>query len=88
MLITGAILLGTRYEKFYEITGTCKEGTEAAAFVSGEKYKFMMYAMTAHGSACFLHWLNQISNHYGMKVMAVYFMIAKMIIFFIIMIKI
>jgi len=88
MLITGLILLGTRYEKFYEISGTCPENTEGAAFIAGDKEKFMTYAMTAHAAACILHWFNQIFNHFEMKVIATFFTVAKMIIFFIIMIKI
>lgn len=88
MLITGLILLGTRYDKFYEINGTCAEGSEGAAFIAGDKVKFMTWAMTAHATACILHWLHQVFDHYEMKVIATFFTIAKMIIFFIIMIQI
>lgn len=86
MLITGLVLLGTRYEKFYEITGTCPAGTEGAAFVDGDKYKFMMFAMTAHGSALVLHWLYKIFEHYEMKVFASFLVVTKMIVFFTLMI--
>lgn len=82
------MLLGMRYEKFYEINGTCPEGTEGAAFVNGDKYKFMNYAMIGHAAGIALHWLHQIFNHYDIKVFATFFIVAKMIIFFYIMIKI
>ena len=41
MLATGLILLGTRKDKFFEINGTCPEGTEGAEFVNGNKFVFM-----------------------------------------------
>ena len=88
MLCTGLILLGTRFDKFYEINGTCPEGTEGAAFVNGDKYKFMTYAMAAHASACVLHWLNYLFKSLDMQVFATFFLIGKIIIFFVIMIKI
>jgi hypothetical protein len=80
--------LGTRYDKFYEINGTCPEGTEGAAFVDGDKYKYMMFAMTAHGSALVLHWLHKLFEHYEMKVFASFLIVTKMIIFFSLMIQI
>jgi len=41
MLATGFILLSTKYEKFYEIDGTCPEGSEGAEFVNGNKFVLM-----------------------------------------------
>ena len=41
MLATGLILLSTKYDKFYEIDGTCPEGSEGAEFVNGNKFVFM-----------------------------------------------
>lgn len=58
MLVTGIILLTTRYEEFYKIEGVCPEGTEGAEFVNGNKFVFMQYAMVAHAAALILHWLN------------------------------
>jgi hypothetical protein len=48
----------------------------------------MSFAMTAHASAIVLHWLHQILSHYEMKVLATFFILAKMIIFFLMMIQI
>lgn len=41
MLATGAILLSTRPEKFYQINGTCPAGTEGEKFVEGDKELYM-----------------------------------------------
>lgn len=88
MLITGLILLCTRYDKFYEIDGVCPEGSEGAEFVDGNKFLFMQYAMVAHSAALVLHWLNQIFSFYEFKVLATFFIVAKMIVYFLLMIQI
>ena len=41
MFFTSLILIGRDQDKFYEITGTCKEGTAAAKFQTDDKYTFM-----------------------------------------------
>ena len=88
-MITGLILLGTRYDKFYDTTGPpCPAGTEGEAFVNGDKFKLMSYAMLAHAAGAVLHWLHQIFNNYEMRVFGTIFIVLKLIIFFVIMIVI
>jgi hypothetical protein len=41
MFFTSLILIGRDQDKFYEITGTCKEGTAAAKFQTDDKFTFM-----------------------------------------------
>jgi hypothetical protein len=89
MLITGLVLLGTRYDAFYEIDGVCPDDDkEGLAFVNGDKEKFMTYAMTAHASALVLHGLHSIFNYCDMKVFATFFLVGKIVVVFVLMISI
>jgi hypothetical protein len=87
MLVAGGILLLTRYEKFFDIEGTCPPG-EAEDFRTGGKYTLMTYAMTAHATALFLHWMYQLLNHFEIKVLANMCLVTKMITFFVLILKI
>ena len=42
--------------------------------------------MIAHAAGLALHWLNWVFNYYDYKILATFFIVAKMIIYFILMI--
>ena len=88
LLLTGCILLGTNYENFYQIEGTCPEGTEAQEFILGFKFTLMNLAMTAHAVCLISHWLYQLLSHYEVKVVANLFLMLKMFVYFVAILKI
>lgn len=83
LLLSGCILLATNNESFYQIEGTCPEGTEAQDFILGYKETLMNMAMTSHAVCLVFHWLYQLLSHYEMKVVANLFLMAKMIVYFV-----
>ena len=88
LLLTGSILLATNYESFYQIEGTCPEGTEAQDFILGYKYTLMNLAMAAHAVCLVSHWLWQLLNHYEFRVVANIFLMLKMFVYFVATLKI
>ena len=88
LLISGLIQLTRNFENFYEIVGTCPEGTEAQDFILGHKYTLMNLAMTSHAVCMISHWLYQLLSHYEVKVIANIFLMLKMLIYFVSILKI
>ena len=88
MLIAGGVLLGTRYNAFFEINGTCPKGSEGETFINNGKFSLMNTAMMAHGLSLVLHWMYQLLNHYEVKVVANMCLVSKMVLFFISILKI
>lgn len=83
-LVTGLILLGTNYENFFQITGTCPASSgEAFDFISGKKYTLMNQAMIAHVVCLISHWTYQLLSNYDIKVLANVFLMFKMMFYFI-----
>ena len=83
LLLSGSILLATNYENFYQIEGTCPEGTEAQDFILGYKFTLMNLAMAAHAICLVSHWLWQLLNHYEFRVFANLFLMLKMFVYFV-----
>ena len=88
LLLSGLILLTRDFENFYQIEGTCPPGTEAQDFILGHKFTLMNLAMTAHAICLASHWLYQLLNHYEVKVIANVFLMLKMLVYFIAVLKI
>lgn len=88
LLISSVILHTTHYEKFYEVVGTCPNDSEGQKFIMGGKYELVKLAMFGHAASIFCHYVYQILNHYEVKVIANLFLMAKMMTFFVITLKI
>ena len=87
-LLSGMILLTRNYENFYEIVGTCPPGTEAQNFILGYKYTLMNLAMTSHAVCLISHYLYQLLSYYEVKIVANIFLMVKMFVCFISVLKI
>jgi hypothetical protein len=90
MLIGSSVLVTTNHDNFYEVVNgqKCPPKSEGAAFVNGAKYSLMNLVMLGHGVALALHWLSQILNHYEVKVFANILAVVKMVLFFIMILKV
>jgi hypothetical protein len=88
LMTTAIILHYTNYEKLYHIQGNCPEGSEAQIFVLGGKFSLMKLAVFGHLASIVCHYIYQILNHYDIKVLANFFLFAKMLTYFIVVLKI
>ena len=88
LLVSSLILVHTNQEQFYYVE-TCKpQSAEAKDFLGGYKYNLMSFSFAMHGSALTLHWLSEIFYNKGIKILASFLIIAKMLVYLILILKI
>ena len=88
LLTSAAILHFRNGEEFYKVPGNCPEGTEAQNFILGGKESLVKLAVFGHAVSIFCHYIYQLLNHFDVKVLANFFLFAKMLTFFLVTLKI
>jgi hypothetical protein len=88
LLTSSLILHYTNNKNFYEVVGNCPEGTESFNFIQGGKFTLVRLAMLGHAVSVVCHYIYQILNHFDVKVLANFFFFAKMLVLFIVTLKI
>lgn len=91
LLLTSGILLLTNKDDFFEVQGELpldKECLEAKDFMENRKYQLTNVAVLSHIVGITCHAIYQLMNHYEVRILANVFLVAKMMIYLIMVLKI